>query len=112
MKGVILNCSQTYNELMTREEIYDISKGCWTAQMEVISKVDLVLVVSNKKIVSVFKPKEWLLCNCKNQTKKKIHFSITDINDESSSIYLNKKLSNSFQNPVRYFSDVDKIWED
>ncbi|WP_339031095.1 hypothetical protein [Spiroplasma endosymbiont of Cantharis nigra] len=112
MKGVILNCSKRYNELMTRDEIYDISNGCWTAKAEIISEVDLVLIVVNKKVVSVFKPKEWKLCSCPNQIKNKIHFTITDINDESNSSYLNKKLLKHFQNPVKYFNEEEEIWED
>ncbi|ALD66333.1 hypothetical protein [Spiroplasma cantharicola] len=111
MKAVILNCSKTYNDSMSRDEVYNIAKGCWTAKMQIISDVNLVLVVANKKVVCVFKPKEWLLCNCSNQTKSKIHFTVTDLNEERDNHYLNKKLLMHFQNPVKYFNEEDEIWE-
>lgn len=122
-KILIIKVNKLYNRCMSVQEIYDIVRGVWRADINRVKEVEYVLGVYNNLIVGCYKPNGWYRvsdCNIdklplhmknKDLTKMKnrVFFECDDINimDENQSFYLNKSLEKieyiqKSQNPIIY----------
>lgn len=122
-KTLIIKINKLYNRKMTMEELYDIVRGVWRADINKVQQVEYVLGVYNNLIVCCYKPDRWYkIENCpKDKLPKhiqnanlsafssRVFFECDDIYslDEVQTYFLNKSIEalgyiQKSQNPITY----------
>lgn len=59
-KLVVIKVNKLYERNMSEQEVYDIVRGIWRANINRASKADYVLGVYNNLIIGCYKPDRWL----------------------------------------------------
>lgn len=60
---MFIKINRLYKRDMPEEELYDIVRGVWSANIENAKKAEYVFGVYNSLIVAVYKPTKWYRCN-------------------------------------------------
>ncbi len=128
-KILVIKISQKYNKNKLSEELYDIVRGVWKANIEKVKSVDYVFGVYNSVIVAVYKPTEWYSCEYYLERKpkhvdeillkdnKRVYFVDDNFekgspiveNDENAKFYFGKSIASfksikDAQNPIVYLN--------
>lgn len=122
---LIIKVNKLYYRNMSSDEIYDIVRGVWRANINKAEQVEYVLGVYNNLIIACYKPDRWYkisennIHKLPNHVKNKelssmsnrIFFECNNINilDENQLFYLNKSIENleyiqKSQNPIIYIN--------
>lgn len=122
-KILIIKVNKLYSHNMTNEEIYDVVRGVWRADINKAQQVEYVLGVYNNLIIACYKPDRWYkVSTCSSDklpehmkgaeleaAKNRIFFECDnmDVLDENQMFYLNKSIEKleyiqKSQNPITY----------
>lgn len=122
-KILVIKVNKLYDRHMSAQNLYDIVRGIWRADINRVREVEYVLGVYNNLIVGCYKPDRWhkvFECNSNKLPKhingmnltgmeNRILFESDNIDtlDENQLFYLNKSIENmeyiqKSQNPITY----------
>ena len=122
-KLLVIKVNKLYHRHMSEQELYDIVRGVWRADIQKDRQTDYVLGVYNNLIIGCYKPTRWyrvfdvtpdkLPLHTRNRNleeiKKRIFFECNDIKvtDKNQLAYLHKSIQNieyiqKSQNPISY----------
>ena len=122
-KLLIIKINRLYNRHMNSQELYDIARGIWRADINRAKQVEYVLGVYNNLIVCCYKPDRWYkVFECSSEKlpkhtygtdmlrmENRILFECDNLNtsDENQSFYLYKSIEKmehiqKSQNPITY----------
>lgn len=108
-KVLVIKVNKLYNRGMPMDEIYDVVRGIWRANLKHIEETEYVIGVYNNLIIGCFKPSAWHIVgevdksmlpkhmqvrDYSDEEAKRVFFVSDDINnlDENQSYYLNKSI--------------------
>ena len=123
---MFIKINRLYKRDMPKDELYDVVRGVWRADIENARKVEYVFGVYNSLIVAVYKPTKWYRCNevmpeqlpkqnreLEERLKMRIFFVDEDYEngvepDENQKFYIDKSLAEigiikSTQNSISYW---------
>ena len=122
-KVLVIKVNKLYNRHLSNQEIYDIVRGVWRADINRVEQAEYIFGVYNNLIIGCYKPDKWYKvseCNIDKlpghmkeadlmSVKNRVLFECDDIDtmDENQKFYLNKSLEElvdiqKSQNPITY----------
>lgn len=113
---IALNVKNSYNENMTDDELYDITRGFWRVNYEMAQLIDYAFCVYKGEIKQVYKIKKWLPAGSIPRPtlpdvevpKKRYEFVGEIAEKEIQDKYIGKYIKGQ-QNPINYLPSKDEI---
>ena len=113
---IIIKINRSYRPGMSKENLYDVTRGCWKISIPYASAADYALAVSFGEVKEVYKIDEWLPASEERRKtieydpeieKGRIIFKGEVANDKIRNKYLGKNVKGLYRrgesNPVKVF---------